>query len=328
MIITVDGGPDENPRYQNVITNAINHFQHLNLDALFLATNAPGRSAYNRVERRMAPLSHELSGLILPHDHYGTHLDSQNRTIDFELEKQNFEFAGQTLAEIWSKLIIDEHPVVAEYVAPQELVSPKIPDAAWYSKHVREGQYFLQIVKCNSVECCGLKRSNLWELIPTGFLIPPYPIEQSAKFKIPNAEIGNKFCPLLLRLSLQMKPKCTDFLEMPYDYYCPSVKLSLSSRCCSKCHLYHASQKSALKHLKEMHKKSVVNRIKIRPERVAARRAKELLCILKNNTADWLNESDVEADTLETNLPSTEQSGFPVINSITKWIANEWEEEV
>ena len=73
IVITVDGGPDENPRYQKVIETAVHHFVQNNLDAYFIATNAPGRSAFNRVERRMAPLSKELSGLILPHDNYGSH---------------------------------------------------------------------------------------------------------------------------------------------------------------------------------------------------------------------------------------------------------------
>ena len=57
LVITVEGGPDENPRYQKVIEMAVHHLvQHI-LDAYFIATNAPGRSAFNRVERRMAPLS-------------------------------------------------------------------------------------------------------------------------------------------------------------------------------------------------------------------------------------------------------------------------------
>lgn len=62
MMITVDGGPDENPRYPRVIASAIGHFKKYDLDAIYVATNAPGRSAFNRVERRMAPLSKELSG--------------------------------------------------------------------------------------------------------------------------------------------------------------------------------------------------------------------------------------------------------------------------
>lgn len=115
-MIFSDGGPDENPRYEKVISHAIDHFKSNNLDALFLVTNALGRSAYNRVERRMAPLSRELSGLILPHDFYGSHLNNSCVTIDKELELNNFEFAGKTLAEIWSKISIDGYPVDSEYV--------------------------------------------------------------------------------------------------------------------------------------------------------------------------------------------------------------------
>lgn len=108
------GGPDENPRYEKVIQMAVHNFVSLDLDAIFVACNAPGRSAFNRVERRMAPLSRSLTGLILPHDRYGTHLDSQGKTVDIELEKQNFQFAGEALAEIWSDTVIDGHLTVAE----------------------------------------------------------------------------------------------------------------------------------------------------------------------------------------------------------------------
>ena len=58
LMVTVDGGPDENPRYDKVICVAVHHFLEYDLDALIIATNAPGRSAFSRVERRMAPLSH------------------------------------------------------------------------------------------------------------------------------------------------------------------------------------------------------------------------------------------------------------------------------
>ena len=60
MILTVDGGPDENPRYSKTIACAIDYFDTYKLDALFVATNAPGCSAFNRVERRMVQLSKEL----------------------------------------------------------------------------------------------------------------------------------------------------------------------------------------------------------------------------------------------------------------------------
>ncbi|GBP88239.1 GA-binding protein subunit beta-1 [Eumeta japonica] len=75
IMMTVDRGPDENPRFPQVIFHAISHFRKFDLDAIFIITNDPGRSCFNRVERRMAPLSHQLSGLVLPYDFFGNHLD-------------------------------------------------------------------------------------------------------------------------------------------------------------------------------------------------------------------------------------------------------------
>lgn len=48
VIIYSDGGPDENPRFASVVNQAIIHFKKFDLDAYFAATNAPGRSAFNR----------------------------------------------------------------------------------------------------------------------------------------------------------------------------------------------------------------------------------------------------------------------------------------
>ncbi|KAJ8867174.1 hypothetical protein PR048_033038 [Dryococelus australis] len=81
LIISSDGGPDENPRYRKVIAHAVEHLKKYDLDAIFIETNAPGRSAFNRVERRMAPLSQELTGVVLPHDSFGARLDSNGRTV-------------------------------------------------------------------------------------------------------------------------------------------------------------------------------------------------------------------------------------------------------
>lgn len=147
MIITSDGGPDENPRFPKVISQAISIFKTHDLDALFWATNAPSRSAFNRVERRMAPLSRELAGIILPHDKFGTHLNGSGKTVNLELEKNNFRFAGETLATIWENVIIDGYPVVAEYIDPDEQFEEcwAPPNHEWYLQHVRESQYCLQV---------------------------------------------------------------------------------------------------------------------------------------------------------------------------------------
>ena len=85
------------------------------MDAIFVATSAPGRSVYTRADRRITPQSKELAGLILPHGHFGSHLDSQGRTfgtVDPDLERQNFGHAGNVLAEVWSDTIIGGYAVV------------------------------------------------------------------------------------------------------------------------------------------------------------------------------------------------------------------------
>ena len=90
IIVTVDGGPDENPRYEKTINCSIKYFVENGLDAFFLAKNAPDRSAFNRVERRMVKLSKELSGVILEHDQFGSHLDAKGVMVDKDLELKNF----------------------------------------------------------------------------------------------------------------------------------------------------------------------------------------------------------------------------------------------
>ena len=77
----VDGGPDENPRFPKTIDVYTQHFKKYNFDAQFASTHAPGISAYNYVERRMAPLSKELAGLVLPHETCGIHLDSRQEQL-------------------------------------------------------------------------------------------------------------------------------------------------------------------------------------------------------------------------------------------------------
>ena len=76
-----------------------NIFKKHNFDMVIITMMTPGMSAFNPVERRMAPLSKQLSGIVLDHEHFGSHLQN-NKTIDIDLEKDNFAFAGKTLADI------------------------------------------------------------------------------------------------------------------------------------------------------------------------------------------------------------------------------------
>ena len=84
---------------------------------MYVATNAPGRNAFNRVEAN-GPLSRELSGVILPHEHFGSHLNDKGETVDEKLEVANSVHAGSILAEIWNGMVIDKFPVKAVYVEP------------------------------------------------------------------------------------------------------------------------------------------------------------------------------------------------------------------
>lgn len=108
--------PADYTRFPRTLASAINKFKKYNLDALFIITQAPGQAAFNVVERRLATLSQDLTGLVLPHDYFGTHLNVSGLTVDAELEKNNFKATGEVLAEVWSMDMIDQHPVVAEYI--------------------------------------------------------------------------------------------------------------------------------------------------------------------------------------------------------------------
>ena len=101
-------------------------FENLSLDAVFIFIHAPGSNAYNPVERRMVPLLKDIAGIILPFDTFSSHLNAANKTIDINLEIKIFEAAGKILAEIWSELFIDNHPVVASYTSPPEKEYDKI----------------------------------------------------------------------------------------------------------------------------------------------------------------------------------------------------------
>jgi hypothetical protein len=67
----------------------------------------------------MAPLSHDLAGLTLPYDYFGSHLSDSGVTVNIELEKLNFRKAGEILAERWNQSILDGFPCFAEYINPR-----------------------------------------------------------------------------------------------------------------------------------------------------------------------------------------------------------------
>ena len=117
----------------------------------------------------MARLTKDTSGVILPFDTFGTHLNASNKTIDMELEKKNFKAAGEIVAESWSGSIINGHPIKARYVDPQERSIDTTETEAWKNVHVQQSQYMLQIVKCTDKRCLTY--------FPERFLPPPMPLK-------------------------------------------------------------------------------------------------------------------------------------------------------
>lgn len=275
---------------------SIHHFCKHNLDALFVVTNAPGRSAFNRVERRMAPLSRELAGLILPHEKFGSHLDSQGRTIDRDLEKKKFRHAGECLAEVWSDLHIDGFPVVANYIDPEssEVSTENIikKNSDWFARHVQTSQYLLQIVKCSDRDCCSETRSSYFKFIQNRFL--PAPIPMKNDLIVPTSSENYKDCkylPLFKRLAID--PTGIPFHnKLKYDTYCPSI-LNIENRICGGCGQYFASQSMLMEH-KKIHSEVLQHVKKIRPVRVAAKRQREVMAIIANQEnildLEWIQE--------------------------------------
>ena len=207
----------------------------------------------------MSPLSKDLSGIILPYDHFGNHLGPNGTTIDKELEKKNFEKAGNCLAEVWNQSEIDGYPIQAKYIPPGQQQFGSVPEKseAWKSIHVRQSQYLIQVVKCDDVECCGIQRTNLKAYLHDGFLPAPVKYTKDATGMVPasrDATEAGHFIGLSKRICLKMLDpdylyKNESRFPLPYDYYCPSLTdKKLEERVCKECGLYFASKKSQTAH--------------------------------------------------------------------------------
>ncbi|XP_074114602.1 uncharacterized protein LOC141537487 [Cotesia typhae] len=245
----------------------------------------------------MAPLSRELTGVVLPHDSFGTHFDISGKTIDDDLEQDNFKKAGEILSEMWSTGCIDGHEVVTNYIEPNNDTSdvPDLPTEESYNDHVRESQYLLQVGKCDDRQCCSPLRSSLHLVLHDLFLSPTYPITQiNGHPMIPNLENhdGKLFAPFLIRQCLPIQP-VQAFMSMPYDLYCPSLRDDIDKRCCSTCGIYFASITKVAEHQRAADHTRTVQRRKLRPSRIVTRRVTEFLCV-SHNSLEWLIQSEVE----------------------------------
>ena len=213
IFVAVDSGPDEAPSNFKTMLAWITCFNTHNVDGIFVFSNAPGFSAFNKVERRMAPLSKDTAGIVLPFDNFGTHLNSSNKTIDTELEKRNFAAAGEVLASVWSETVIDNYPVVAKWTPPEEPGSAiDSVDQEWIDRHVCQSRYLLQIVRCDDLTCCTTSRTKYADVLGGKFIPPPIPLKAGPK--VGEGKFGGLFQNLWLAHTTNTRV---------FDTHCPKL---------------------------------------------------------------------------------------------------------
>ena len=135
-----DDAQDEAPRFPKTLAIAVDLFRLLDLVVLLYGVNVVGLSAFKSVERRMAPLSHNLAGIVLPYDHFDNDVDSSGKTIDRKMEEKNFQKTAEVLSNVWVSVNCRTVPVGSLY-------KPTTLDPVWVAKHCQQFLYYLQIVK-------------------------------------------------------------------------------------------------------------------------------------------------------------------------------------
>ena len=118
----------------------------------------------------MAHLSKELGCVLLDRKHFGAHLDDKGNTVGPQIELKSFEHNRKILGEIWSRMVINDYQVIAEYIVDKALKIVKDVSEIWRSSHVRSSQYLLQIIKCNNITCCTSFRSSNKKIVKDSFL--------------------------------------------------------------------------------------------------------------------------------------------------------------
>lgn len=56
---------------------------------------------------------------LLPHEHFGSYLGNKGISIDYDLEKRNFQQAGETCSKMRRKMKIGNYDVLPEYRKPE-----------------------------------------------------------------------------------------------------------------------------------------------------------------------------------------------------------------
>ncbi|GBN72659.1 hypothetical protein AVEN_141432-1, partial [Araneus ventricosus] len=120
-----------------------------------------------------------------------------------------------------------------------------------------------------------------------------------------------------------------DFLDYDMDCIRSTCRRSqLSARTCGSCGLYHASQKSANRHKKSVHGEKSHKDCLVRPLRIVAHRANELMCVIKYvegmEDAEWINEEVCQDSFREESDEVVTEGGSNIITDMENWLQQPW----
>ena len=188
-------------------------------------------------------------------------MNASGVTVDLELEKTNMYASAHVLKDVWSRTVINDHPVVCTvYENGSELI-PEVPNETWVSQHVRQHRYGLQIVKCLIGDCCGKFETNWMTIFPNRFM--PFPSvykygTSGVEIVEPSVYFQNKrsftFATLSERLIAKLVPKeAPESVPVPFDIYCDSMQEKIKDCICGICGLYWPCP-AALKRHSKAHK--------------------------------------------------------------------------
>ena len=168
---------------------------------------------------RMAPLSKALSGILLPLETFGTHLDSSRKTVDTNLEKCYFKAAGEILAKVWEEIVLDNFPVVADYVE-NTAKDPRDLNKKWISVHCKISQYLLQVIQCNDSKCCGDFEQLGRVFSQVTFLPAPVLVRQISEepvvSRVSDVKASDRFLDLCKYIGIQQLILNSGFSQMSY----------------------------------------------------------------------------------------------------------------
>ena len=235
-------------------------------------------------------------------------------------------------------MIISGHPNLVEFISDEADQDVIKKSEELKSKHVCESQYFLQIVKCKDSKCCSPFCSSYLKVVKDRFLPLPISVTRTTAsgLKWVKRDVDAHYLFLTQNLALKVQLGVTTMKGFPkgkpYDYSCPATQNITKRRLCSKCGWYLASVKEVSLH-KQMHKKQkttpsdipseppskhsaeTVQPPRIRPQRVAAWRQKELLCAFQFPVLEWMGLNDVDTESLAMPPVSSIKSGTLIIEN-------------